>query len=410
MTAISASRITGSKRARFLGRRPAVVRRSQRQPSPRRRLRRQAQRHRRVVRVQGYRGQFIVGASYARSNPYLSPRFAVGRQAFAGADVRWAHPSGLQARGEFLKGHSHEGVSTIGFRMASSIGQEWDRSRRSFVVNGSTTSASAPRARGEATDAGDASAPAGSGHAAVELLASAATCRISRPIDRPSATYSLRLDPEAMASSIRKEYDGTTAWRRVAAGILLLVRCRSRPWWSPRRAPTRSAVARAADNLEGRALPSHRLVDERAGLPPRQTRLITELPLFRSMMINPVIAKDATLTKWPRAIGRISTRQFATRPTRTDPSARQDGRPDASCLLQLQTAVRGAAAGESRRDIVAIDGRLILVTAEPAKFAQAEVLRTVTFGFPLDDAVQQLAQIARGPTSTSSRAIVSPAA
>jgi hypothetical protein len=67
------------------------------------------------VRVQGYRGQFIFGASYARSNPYLSPRFAVGRQAFGGFDARWAHPSGIQARGEFLKGHSYEGVSTNGF-------------------------------------------------------------------------------------------------------------------------------------------------------------------------------------------------------------------------------------------------------------------------------------------------------
>ena len=53
-------------------------------------------------------------------------------------------------------------------------------------------------------------------------------------------------------------------------------------------------------------------------------------------------------------------------------------------------------AGESRRDIVAIDGRLILVTSEPAKFAEAEVLGTVTFGFALDDRVaQQLAQITR---------------
>jgi hypothetical protein len=67
------------------------------------------------IRAQGYRGQFVFGASHARSNPYLSPRFAVGRQAFTGADVRWAHPSGLQARGEFLKGHSYEGVSTTGW-------------------------------------------------------------------------------------------------------------------------------------------------------------------------------------------------------------------------------------------------------------------------------------------------------
>jgi hypothetical protein len=67
------------------------------------------------IRAQGYHGQFVMGASYARSNPYLSRRFAEGRQAFGGVDVRWAHPSGLQARGELLKGHSYEGVSTIGY-------------------------------------------------------------------------------------------------------------------------------------------------------------------------------------------------------------------------------------------------------------------------------------------------------
>ncbi|MEO5740465.1 MAG: hypothetical protein ABIS29_07720 [Vicinamibacterales bacterium] len=67
------------------------------------------------IRAQGYRGQFVFGASHARSKPYLSPRFAVGRQAFSGIDMRWAHPSGLQARGEFLKGRSYEGVSTTGW-------------------------------------------------------------------------------------------------------------------------------------------------------------------------------------------------------------------------------------------------------------------------------------------------------
>jgi hypothetical protein len=67
------------------------------------------------IRAQGYRGQLVFGVSYARSKPYLSPRFAVGRQAFTGADLRWTHPSGVQARGEFLKGHSYEGVSTTGW-------------------------------------------------------------------------------------------------------------------------------------------------------------------------------------------------------------------------------------------------------------------------------------------------------
>ena len=81
-----------------------------------------------------------------------------------------------------------------------------------------------------------------------------------------------------------------------------------------------------------------------------------------------------------------------------------DGRPIATpgwprgreLPAALQAAIRGAAAGESRRDIVAIDGKLFLVTSEPAKFAEAEVLGTVTFGFPLDDRVaQQLSQITR---------------
>ena len=67
------------------------------------------------IRLQGYHRGFIVGASYARSNPYLPPRFAVGRQAFTGIDMRWSHSSGLQARGEFLRGHSYEGVSTTGW-------------------------------------------------------------------------------------------------------------------------------------------------------------------------------------------------------------------------------------------------------------------------------------------------------
>jgi hypothetical protein len=67
------------------------------------------------LRVQGYRAGVIMGVSYARSNPYMPIRFAQGRQAFTGIDARWAHESGVQARGEFLKGRSFDGVSTSGW-------------------------------------------------------------------------------------------------------------------------------------------------------------------------------------------------------------------------------------------------------------------------------------------------------
>jgi len=66
------------------------------------------------IRVQGYRGQFIIGVSHARSNPYMRRRTVTGRQIFTGIDVRWAHSAGIQARGELLKGRSWDGVSTVG--------------------------------------------------------------------------------------------------------------------------------------------------------------------------------------------------------------------------------------------------------------------------------------------------------
>jgi hypothetical protein len=67
------------------------------------------------VRVQGYLGPFIVGVSQVRSEPYLPAAFALGRQVFTGTDVRWAHSFGVQLRGEFLTGHSFDGVSTTGW-------------------------------------------------------------------------------------------------------------------------------------------------------------------------------------------------------------------------------------------------------------------------------------------------------
>lgn len=186
---------------------------------------------------------------------------------------------------------------------------------------------------------------------------------------------------------------------RVAAGILILVTLSlGAVVATATRVTTRRAVARAADDLERARTAFYRLVDERAEFAARQTRLITELPLFRSMMINPVVANDvATLTAMAESYRQNVDAQFA---VVTSP----DGRPMATpgwgqgvdMPAALLAAIRGAAAGESRRDIIAVDGALVLVTSEPAKFADAEVLGTVTFGFPLDDRVaQDLAHITR---------------
>ena len=66
-----------------------------------------------VVRGQAVRGDWIVGASYIDTTPYLPARFATGRTRFGGVDVRWMR-SGVLVRGEWLGGQPFEGRTTTG--------------------------------------------------------------------------------------------------------------------------------------------------------------------------------------------------------------------------------------------------------------------------------------------------------
>src|SRR5687768_13432871 len=186
---------------------------------------------------------------------------------------------------------------------------------------------------------------------------------------------------------------------RVALGIVLLVALSlSAVVITATRVATRSAVSRASDTLEGARSAFYRLVDERAEVATQQTRLIIQLPMFRSVMINPVAAKDvATLTEMADGYRQSVNAQFAIVTTPEGRPTAMPGWPQGQAMpARLDTAIKGAASGESRRDIVPIGPKLILVTSEPAKFAEAEVLGTVTFGFALDDRfAHELAQITR---------------
>jgi hypothetical protein len=61
------------------------------------------------VRVQGYYGPVIVGASHTNSEPYMRGSFVRGRSTFTGVDVRFMH-DGIQVRGEWLSGHPFVGT------------------------------------------------------------------------------------------------------------------------------------------------------------------------------------------------------------------------------------------------------------------------------------------------------------
>jgi PAS domain S-box-containing protein len=201
-------------------------------------------------------------------------------------------------------------------------------------------------------------------------------------------------------SSIRKEirwHDRIEA--RVAAGVIILVALSlGAVVFTATRVARHSAVARATDNLEGTRSAFYQLVDDRAAFAAQQTRLIVELPVFRSMMISPAAAGDvATLTQMADSYRQRLNAQFAIVSTPDGTPTAMPGWPEGALLPPaLGDAIREAAAGRSRRDIVPIGGKLLLVTAEPAKFTEAEVIGAVTFGFALDDGVaRDLAQITR---------------
>ncbi len=86
---------------------------------------------------------------------------------------------------------------------------------------------------------------------------------------------------------------------RVAAGILLIVGLSlAAVIVTAARIATHSAMDRAAASLQDARSAFDRLVETRADFAAAQTRLIVALPVFRSIMLNPVVAADrATLSQ-----------------------------------------------------------------------------------------------------------------
>ena len=238
-------------------------------------------------------------------------------------------PTGVQARGEFLKGHSYEGVSTIGWYVDGIVHRP-GMGPFTALVRGEYLDyeAAPPRAR-RAKRLTLGTRVRWPGPVTLQLnylrqtrgLAAhqIALDRLQRDVLVPCGSLRMQLDHAT-------RYAGTSGWRpgsppaffcSVTLSLAAVV-------FTATRVTTRSAVARATDNLEGARSAFYRLVDERAEFAARQTRLITELPVFRSMMINPVIAKDvATLTEMAESYRQSLNAQFAI-------VTRSGGRPSAS--------------------------------------------------------------------------------
>ena len=182
---------------------------------------------------------------------------------------------------------------------------------------------------------------------------------------------------------------------RVAAGISLLVALAlGAVLFATMRAVTNRSLSRASEDLATARSTFASLLDSRAESAAALTRLVTELPVFRAYMTDSRLVADASsVSEMADRYRRQLKAQFC---IVTDAHGAWMGTPGWPAGTAAPAAVRAmidaAVAGQSRRDIVAVDDRLFLFVAEPARFAE-EVLGTLSVGYALDDAVAE--QLAR---------------
>jgi PAS domain S-box-containing protein len=154
---------------------------------------------------------------------------------------------------------------------------------------------------------------------------------------------------------------------------------------------SRSSLEHASADLVTAREAFDRLVRTRGDAAAKETRLIVELPVFRSSLSSgdgPTM--DTTAADYCGKLGAhiciVTNRQGRW-------IGQAGGWPGANRPAGIVAVIEPARQGRSSRDIVTVDGVLYLVVAEPAMFSADEVLGTFTAAYALDDDVAtQLAQ------------------
>ncbi len=159
---------------------------------------------------------------------------------------------------------------------------------------------------------------------------------------------------------------------------------------------TRRAMAGARQDLAAARAAFWRLVEDRAREASVQANLIARLPVVRAHMIDPQLAADApTLDAMAAEYRTQLGAAFLVVGTSRSSVTGRDGYPGSQLHADVSGVLAEAGAGEATRRVVAIDGVLHLVVAEPARFVD-EVLGALVVGYVLDDAVMRdLAAITR---------------
>lgn len=159
---------------------------------------------------------------------------------------------------------------------------------------------------------------------------------------------------------------------------------------------TRRAMQGAGEGVFAARLAFSRLVEGRAREAAVQANLIASLPVFRAHLIDPQLAGDApTLDALATEYRAQVSAAFLVVGSRRSPVTGKSGWPRRELSSTVQRALADAVIGSSSRRVTEIDGKLYLVVAEPARFAD-EVLGALVVGYALDDRVmRELAAVTR---------------
>ena len=168
-----------------------------------------------------------------------------------------------------------------------------------------------------------------------------------------------------------------------------------------RQVVTQSSLARAGTDLLAARAAFNRLIDARVQFAAGQTRLVTELPIIRSLLQDSSARVDAPTMD--QIAGDYCGKLEADLCVITDPRGRWLGRAhylEAAEPPAVQSAIDTARTGRAATGLATLASGLFLIVAEPATFGAREVLGTFTVGYRLDDEItRDIALVARSEVS-----------
>jgi putative nucleotidyltransferase with HDIG domain len=158
--------------------------------------------------------------------------------------------------------------------------------------------------------------------------------------------------------------------------------------FAARQRVTANSMKRSRSDLVAARAAFRHLIRDRADFSSAQSRLITELPIFRALLSSPDAARDAATVSGMALHYRDRLKaDFCLVTDETGRRTGDAGVPRGGNLpSDMAEGIKSALKGKPSQTLSFLGGALYLVVTEPALFGEDEVLGTLTSGYRLGDA------------------------